>query len=352
VANRSSQQQIGSFAQRWVAAQIAEHRQWIARDLSDDFGIDLEAELAAPEVRGEILKLQVKASEKLERTGEFVSIRLEQRYLTYAAACRYPLILIVVDVTLKEAWYVWLQEWVLTMGPSEVLAGTQASWTLKIPVHRTLDKGLELDLQEIARWRGKTQLLLSLLDALRAAAATRQLTMVTTITDLVAQMGEGLGEKVLQSVVAEVLMLGNRMWGTEEGNEVMWRLFSFLRKFGDRVNLDTVKRLVLRGESYSRTGINALGILYDSFPDHIQSLGLPAAFNDIDPRVAYYCAFRETAQIEPTFMPEPGSFEFAGLRYERPEGHENKIANRGVSALLDHLVPTSRVAASHLAQRS
>lgn len=340
LAKRSAQQQVGSFAQRWVGALIAEHQAWIARDLSDDFGIDLEAELAAPEVRGEILKLQVKASERLESAGDFVSIRVEKRYLTYAAACRYPLILVAVDTTAKEAWYVWLQEWLLTaMGPSEILSTEQASWTLKIPAQQTLRKGLERNLQEIARWRGKTQLVLSLLDALRAASATGQLALVTAITDLLAQMGEGLGEKVLQSVVTEVLALGNRMWATEDGNEVMWKLFSLLGEFGDRVTLETVMRMVLRGESYSRTGINALGILYDSFPDHVRSLGLPAVFVGVEPRVAYYCAYRETVQVEPTFMPEPGSFEFAGLRYDRPEGHENKIANRGVSALLDYLVP-------------
>ena len=341
MAKRSNQQRVGSFAQRWVGALIAEHQAWIARDLSDDFGIDLEAELAAPEVRGEILKLQIKASERLERAGDLVSIRVEKRYLMYAAACRYPLILVAVDTAAKEAWYVWLQEWLLTaMGPSEILSTEQASWTLKIPAQQTLSKGLEWDLREIARWRGKTQLILSLLDALRAASATGQLALVTAITELLAQMGEGLGEKLLQSVVAEVLALANGMWGTEYGNEVMWKLFSLLRKFGDRVTLETVMRLVLRGgETYSRTGINALGILYDSFPDHIRSLGLPAAFIGVEPRVAYYCAFRETVQVEPTFMPEPGAFEFAGLRYDRPEGHENKIANRGVSALLDYLVP-------------
>lgn len=339
LARRSPQQQVGSFAQRWVAALIAENADWIARDLSDDFGVDLEAELAAPEVRGEILKLQVKASERLEHAGDFVSIRVEKKYLTYADACRYPLVLVAVDMTAKEAWYLWLQEWLLTAtGPSEILSTDQASWTLKIPAQQTLRDGLNGDLQEIARWRGKTQLVLSLLDALRAASATGQLALVAAITDLIAQMGEDLGEKVLHSVVAQVVALGDRMWATEDGNEVMWKLFSLLRKFGDRVTLETVMRLVLRGEICSRTGINALGILYDSFPIHMRSLGLPAAFLDVEPRVSYYCAFREMIQIEPTLIPEPGAFVFAGLRYDRPDGHENKVANRGESALLDYLV--------------
>jgi hypothetical protein len=339
MAKRSSQQHIGSFAQRWVAALIAEHEDWMARDLSDDFGIDLEAELAAPEVRGEILKLQIKGIAGVERANQFVSIRIERKYLTYAAACRYPLVLVVVDTVAKEAWYVWLQEWLLSaMGPSEVLATDQASWILRIPAQQTLGNGLERDLKEIARWRGKTQLVLSLLDALRAASATGRLTLVTAITDLLAQTGEGLGEKLLQSVVAEVLALGKRVRGTVEGNEVTWILFSLLRKFGNGVTLETVMRLAIRGDGYSRTGINALGILYDSFPNHIRSLGLSAAFIDIDPRVAYYCAFREAVQVEPTLMPEPGTFEFAGLRYQRPEDHWNMLANRGVSALLDYLV--------------
>lgn len=339
MALRSRPQQIGAFAQRWLAARIADHGAWITRDLSDDFGVDLEAELAVPEVQGEILKLQVKASERLQRIAGHVHIRVERRYLTYAASCRYPLVLVAVDTTLREAWYLWLQEHLLGAGWHELLQSEQASWTLRIPECRTLSSGLDGELRGIAQWRGKTQLVLSLLDALRAAASAGELATVTAVTDSLATMGEELGDRILRAVVAEVVTLGNRARGTEEGSAVTWKLFALLRRFGDRIDFDTVRRLVIRGESYSRTGINALGILYDTFPDHLRALDLPRAFVAIDPRVAYYCAFRETVRSEPTFVPDPGAFRFAGLRYDRPEGYENRLANRGVSALLDCLVP-------------
>lgn len=339
MARRSRPQQIGAFAQRWLAARIAADGCWIARDLSDDFGVDLEAELAVPEVQGEILKLQVKAGEKLQRIGGHVHIRVDRRHFTYAASCRYPLVLVVVDTTMREAWYVWLQEHLLCVGWDDLLQSEQASWTLRIPESQTLDAGLGGELRDIARWRGKTQLVLSLLDALRAAASAGELATVTVVTDLLAQMGAELGDRILRAVVAEVVTLGNRMWGTCEGNEVAWKLFALLRRFGDRIDFVTVRRLVIRGESYSRTGINALGILYDCFPDHLSALCLPHAFVGVNPRVAYYCAFRETVRLESIFLSDPGAFHFAGLRYDRPEGFENNLANRGESALLDYLVP-------------
>jgi hypothetical protein len=52
--------------------------------------------------------------------------------------------------------------------------------------------------------------------------------------------------------------------------------------------------MVLRGESYSRVGIIALGILYDEYPDYMKSINLPAIFVEHeDIRVRYYCLLRE-----------------------------------------------------------
>jgi hypothetical protein len=102
--------------------------------------------------------------------------------------------------------------------------------------------------------------------------------------------------------------------------------------------------MVLREESYSRAGLVALGILYDDFPDHMRSLNLPNYFIGVEPRVAYYCAFREAFPRETSVnvFTDPGSFTFACLRYVQPEMFWDKYANRGPSALLDYLEPTQQ----------
>src|SRR4030095_15033327 len=109
MSTRTLSQKIGAQGQRLVASAIEEHPHWLARELGEDYGIDLEAELTEDGGRGEILKVQIKSKEKIERNRDHVKAVIERRYLEYADCCRYPVIFLVVDVTTKEAWYVWLQ---------------------------------------------------------------------------------------------------------------------------------------------------------------------------------------------------------------------------------------------------
>jgi hypothetical protein len=117
------------------------------------------------------------------------------------------------------------------------------------------------------------------------------------------------------------------------------RLFALVRKLGHRISQPTIHGMVIRGESYSRVGLTALGLLYDDFPAHLRTLGLPTHFAEIEPRVAYYCAFRETfpAEHSANVFADPKDFTFAGLRYVQPDRHWDRYANRGPSALLDYL---------------
>jgi hypothetical protein len=97
------------------------------------------------------------------------------------------------------------------------------------------------------------------------------------------------------SIASKQSPLGERMRATEEGNAVSKQLFEPVRKFGNRCfDLATVDRMVRRGNSFSRVGLNALGLLYDSFYELTAQLGLVAHFDNIDPRVAYFCAWKES----------------------------------------------------------
>jgi len=326
-------------------AHIEEHPDWLARGLDEDYGIDIEAELTEGGLHGEILKIQIKSTGTAEHRNGQVAIPIERRYVEYADTCRYPVILVLVDTEAKEAWYLWLQDWLLKMRGTEGRHGPeQSSWTCWVPKQQTVSAGLSGELKSIARWKGETQLILSLLDALRSAAATCDRTTVDVLTAIISAKAPTVADASLNALIDQAIKLGDRMRGTPEGNEVADQLFALVRRHGARVSLPTVHDLVIRGDSYSRAGVTALGILYDEFFEHMASLNLPNYFLKIEPRVAFYCALREAfpAQKATNLFVDPTGFVFAGLEYKQPDMFYHKYANRGPSALLDYLVPNSK----------
>lgn len=342
MADRSSNQKTGSQGHKWLLAHVEEHPHWLSRDLGEDFGIDAEFEVTEPGLSGDILKVQIKSSDQVERRDGAVKFIIERKYLEYADACRYPLILVRVDVSSKEAWYLWLQDWLLAQSVAgSPLLTEQTSWTEWVPEAQTIKAGLEGELKKIARWEGSSQLALSLRDALHAATAIGDRQMMLLLADALASCAGALGQAGLSAIIDEAIKLGNRMRGTQEGNVIADQLFTMVRRFGPRIDATTIDRLVLRGDSCSRAGVSSLAMLYDDHFGHIASLHLPARYKDVEPRVAYYCAFRE-AHPQHNSMDvtvDPSAFIFAGLRYRQPDMFWNKYANRGPSALLDYLEP-------------
>lgn len=338
---RSPSQKVGARGHKWFSAHVEEHPDWLSREIGEDYGIDLELELHEGELRGDILKIQVKSQQHVERKNGRIRIEIERKYLEYARSCRYPVILVLVDVSAMEAWYVWLQDWLIRRRTSEdPLASSQDSWTCWVPESQTVRAALNHDLKSIARWEGDTQLVLSLLDAMRCAAATGQRSVVESIGTIVANSAAFAGEAALNAVIEQAVALGDRLRGTNEGNTVAQQLFAMVRHAGGSVSSNTVRNMVLRGDSYSRTGLAALEIIYNEYFEHACSLGLPEMFAPLEPRVAYYCAFRETFPEHGFLFPDKTDFEYQGLKYEAPKDSLNKYANRGPSAFLDYLFPT------------
>ena len=325
--------------------QIQEHPDWLSRDLTDDFGIDAEAELTEHGVSGEILKLQFKSSAAVVRSEKKVQCVLERKYLDYANQCRYPVVLVVVDTTSKEAWYVWLQDWILEQRclKRDVWNG-QKSFTIWIDESKSLLNGLGGNLKDVAKWRGSTQLILSLLDALHAAIATQSKELTTKLVQLVAETAPDVASTTLDIVIEEAVYLGDRLRGTCDGLFVSDHLFGLVRRFGGHTTAGTVDRMVRRAESYSRTGLSALGILYDEHFDHAIGLSLVDMFMKAEHNhIAYYCALREKHPTKRCldFIFGPGDFRFAGLRFQEPDewNFSDKYANKGPSAILDYLHP-------------
>jgi hypothetical protein len=340
MADRSSNQKIGSQGHKWLLAHVEDHPHWLSRELSEDFGIDAEFEITDPSVCGDILKVQIKSSEHVERRDGAVKFTIERKYLEYADACRYPVIMVRVDTTSKEAWYLWLQDWLLAQRMTgSPLMSEQMFWMEWVPESQTVAAGLDRELKKIARWEGSSQLALSLRDALHAAVAIGDRRMMLLLAKAIASCADGLGQAGLNAVIDEAIKLGDRMRGTDEGNAVADQLFAMVRRSGAVVDAETVDRLVLRGDSYSRAGLTSLAIMYDDYFQHIRSLGLPSRYVDVEPRVAYYCAFREAHPEHHSgdVTVDPSDFTFAGLRYRQPDLHWDIYANRGPSALLDNL---------------
>ncbi|MBM7115702.1 DUF4365 domain-containing protein [Archangium primigenium] len=340
MAKRSQSQKIGARGHKWLISVIEEHPDWLSRELGEDYGVDIEAELTENGVRGEILKIQIKSAETVEQKDGFVRAMIERKYVEYAQACRYPVILVLVDLALKEAWYLWIQDWILKRRATDgELSRNQDSWIHWIPTADTIKSGLDFGLKSIARWQGETQLVLSLNDALRSAAGTHNRVAMSSIIELITSIAPAIADISVDAIADEAIQLGDRLKGTIEGNAIAEQLFALARKFGARLSLATVSSIVLRGESYSRAGLIALGILYDDYFEHMKSLNLPNHFIELEPRVAYYCAFREAHPEEKSanFFADPKDFKFAGLRYVQPDRPWDKYANRGPSALLDYL---------------
>lgn len=321
-------------------AKIERDAHWLARNLGEDYGIDLEAELTENQVRGEILKMQVKSHAGVDHFDGAVKFVLDRRYVEYANACRYPVIMVVIDTNTEEGWYLWLQDWLMRKRANEGSSFNpdQSSWTEWVSEERTIASGLEGELKDIARWRGETQRALSLMDAIRATAWLGEEETTRTLVRILRETTPTVADMTLDAVISELVMLADSAWNTVEGNVVKGQLFPLVRELGDRISKATLSNMVIRKDSYSRTGLIALGLLYDDFFDHIQSLELPAYFVTVEPRVAYYCAFRESRPDEKSDAPmDPTGFEFAGLRYEKSDRAWDKWANRGASALLDDL---------------
>ncbi|MDK1024085.1 MAG: DUF4365 domain-containing protein [Gammaproteobacteria bacterium] len=341
MAHRTKSQKIGSRGHKWLLAHVEKHPQWLTRDLSEDFGVDMEFELAGPDLLGEIIKVQIKSTTNAEHKDGNIKFHIDRKYVEYAASCRYPVVFVLVDIETESAWYLWLQEWLLLRRIYDSpLREKQDSWVEWVAERKSIQNGLDGELKSIAKWEGQTQLVLSLLDALHSAVAVQNQEVVEALTTVIEKSSAQLGDAPLNVLIDKAIALGNRMRGTQEGNAIADQLFSIVRKFGGRISIDTVAALVIRGDSYSRAGFSALAILYDEFPGHIKSLRLPEFFLSQEPRVAYYCAFRENFPDENSsnVFADPSGFTYAGLKYVQPETHWDKYANRGPSALLDYLV--------------
>jgi hypothetical protein len=347
---RNGSQRIGKRGERAIETLIDDHSRWVARRQDADFGIDLEAELAEPGpdgqlLRGQLLKVQVKAGAKPTNIGSHVTVRVDRAWIDYACEFRLPVILVAATSDGKQAWWVWVQEWAL-LNEARLAAATGSTITLRLPAERTLAIGLDHDLAEIARGRQPAAMTLALRGVLAVANGWENATIAQGIVELLGRTDYPSRDWTIRMIVDQLSAAGPHVlyWQAQQYLPI---LLALVRTAGDALTRDDVLHLVQRGEVYSRVGIIALSVLYDEWPEHAASLGLPEAFGmaELDP-AAWYAAMRERF---------PGQRNFGMFLAGQPNGdlvHDGatlridqdlrdhlmaKWPNRGDSVLLDCL---------------
>lgn len=331
---RSNSQIIGEIGEYFVCYQIVRNRVWVPRLQTHDYGIDIEAELTEPEIKGHAVKVQVKSSETIENTDfQYVNIRLKKSYLMKYKDNNQPVILVAVDVNSEKAYYMYLQKWIYE-NLELLLTDTPQSIVMNIPRSNTLQNGLGYEWKKIAMKETRFQ--------------KKQF---LKIAESIASNIEGLelpGEETISSIeeiIDRMLELGLRIWATDEGNVVAFRIYELCREFGNLFSKDSIVSLAIQQNGYSRTGLAALGILYDEYYSYISNLKLPDAFIDYQ-HLRYYCLLRERYPNTSGIMLFLGknqiidwNIEGIGLSQDSVDLLIQTYPNRGPSIIFDYLEP-------------
>ena len=340
-------QKIGTHGQSIIETQIKASKHWIARSLNEDYGIDIELEFAPEEAKGKFIKGQIKSHQKVSTDKDFIRESLSKSYLRYVNECRIPIILIIVSLDTSKSWFIWLQKWIIDSHNLSIIydESKTKSLTIQIPRQNDFIKGLQGELISIATWENRTQLYIALRDLANLSLSLYDEKLSQVLFDYIGTFKsiDIHDTNYLNSLIEKVLELGASIWATNEGYKTSTLLFNFIQEHGEKLNANHVATLIIRGKECSRTGINALGILYDTFPRHVLSLKLRERFKNFnDPRLYYYCTIRERylGLKSPAWLSEENDLTVDNLRADFSAININiidKWANRGDSVIFDYI---------------
>jgi len=288
---RTKSQEIGEIGESTTLFIASKNRDWIARKVDKDFGVDIEMELVDhKKVTGQYVKVQVKGITKYQIIDRQIKFRVKTNFLRYCNECRVPIILVLIDINKNIGFFIWVQEY-LRIRKTDII--TYKSANVLVPSTNDFANGLKNSIKNIAAGLNHTQLQLDLKACLTSAFLLGDTEVYEKLTELSIDIAK-TNSLEINKIIEDLILLGNKAWGTVEGNKKSNILFTFCKKFGDRFSSSHIEKMVTRGPSYSRVGIIALGILYDEFPNYVKSLKLPVVFEKYeDIRMTYYCLFRE-----------------------------------------------------------
>jgi len=343
-------QKIGTLGHSIVEMQVKKSKFWIARNLTEDFGIDMELEFAPEDVQGKFVKIQIKSHETITTNTDFISESFSKSFLRYVHECRVPIILVVVSVDISKSWFIWLQKWIIDSRSIYNIYDDSETQTLTVHVHLDSDFsiGLKREIISIATWENTTQLYIALRDLANLSLRLYDDKLSQLLFDYLDQCKSANISDLnyFDSIIERVIELGTAIWATHEGNKVSQMLFEFIRQYGEKLNSCHISKLIIRGKDCSRTGLNALGILYDKFPKHTASLNLIKKFENFeDPRLHYYCTIRERylGMTSPLWLNESNDLTVGKLKADFTSINTSildKWANRGDSVIFDYVFIT------------
>lgn len=340
---RTTSQVTGDQGEATALFIAAKNKDWIARKMDKDFGVDLEMELVANGiVTGQYVKLQIKGTRNYKVIDNKIKFRIGNDFLKYCDECRVPIILVLVDVANDRGFYLWVQEYIRIYQVNYNMNKTQDVY---FSASNDFAFGLINEIKLIASGLSFTQLQLDLKACLTSAFLLGNEEVYGKLAELALDVAK-TNELEINKIIDDLIILGVRAWGSTEGNRKANILYNFCRTYGDKFLTAHIYKMVSRGSSYSRVGIIALGILYDEYPMYIKSLQLPILFKShFDIRIRYYCLLRERYvgmkslelsfnktidyKIDNLYIPEMDKLDLY-----------LKWPNRGDSSILDYLVCT------------
>ncbi|WP_131778980.1 DUF4365 domain-containing protein [Legionella bozemanae] len=342
---RTKSQVIGEIGQKIVEVQVTGSSEWLANNITPDYGIDLELQLSLEEeeVEPRFIKAQIKSHKLINESAEFITERLEKSFLRFAYQCRIPIILIIVSTSTQKSWYVWVQKWLIESNKFlDIYDESQKEkLSIKIPTCNNFVEGLKKDLKFIALLLDRAQLYISV----RELATLPSALYDEALSDFLFKYLDKLDKPKIENdyinyLIARFIDLGEYVGKTNEGSRVINLLFDYIKKHGTTIKREHITKLVSRGKWISPKGINILGCLYDNYPEYVLSLNLIDLFREFSPLLHYYCTIRERYIHEHSslwFDPNH-NLTVGNLTLNLPTNYLNKWANRGDSFFLHYII--------------
>lgn len=268
---------------------------WICRNQTHDFGIDLEAELTAPaengeELSGAIIKLQVKGTLKPIFRGGYFYIRLRTDFLRYATQFQVPVLLLVVNLKSGNIHYLWLQEYLNER--NDIFQEAQ-SVLLKVPYTNVLEKSFEDELPKIALGVARGAQVMAVQRLFEVFSSKYDRKAIELSSELLMHLSEGGYLSIFNAAIEKLIQRGPHL--SRVDSQAFGKVLSDIaRRFGNRLTAEQICRMIVRGDSYSLAGLDGLSGLYDAFPDHALRLDLPRLFDEMAlHELSWYCQFRQ-----------------------------------------------------------
>ncbi|MEP5374283.1 MAG: hypothetical protein ABJQ14_00585, partial [Hyphomicrobiales bacterium] len=187
-------------------------------------------------------------------------------------------------------YFLWLQEYLV--GREEILSGAN-SVLVRVPEENELQCAYPRVLPDIALGVTEGAQLMAVQRLFEVFSAKYDQKALELSGDLLEHLSQGGHVSHFNNTVDKLVKRGPHL-SRVDSQEFGKILMDLTRRFGDRMNVDHVLKMIIRNESFSWARLDGLSELYDAFPDHAASLNLPELFDSLElHELSWYSQFRE-----------------------------------------------------------